>query len=634
SSFGSPDKAAAAYNAGPGTVSNAIAEAAKSGGSYFDYLPTGTQNYVTNVTKGGSAGNGLPGGALAFDGSTPPNGSGLSAPPPPTASAQAPSTGPLSGITQFFSGLVPHVTDAERMGIIGTGLGIMASHSPFPLRQIGEGGLAGLQTYMNASSLQREQALAQSQIAYQQGTLGIEQRKADLLLMNAANIARSLNGGTDTNLPYGAGATSVPAQAAPQSSGAPNASAPIAAPSGGVAMPPVGASANPVTNTMGSVPNPPVPNDPTFWTRVAPSSNPAWNDQQAERYGRAAAAATYEPQEMEQLSQVAMQYRRTAQQIRATGMVTMRDGSTAVIPGYAESQAQIAAAQGAGKNLQTPTAAGILLRDPNNPAAPPRLIPWSQVQGGAGPGTQGASPPKISAGAPLDTRLLSSEGAKEATAEATPVLEAATKSNDAAQSTLYRVADMRNELAQLPSGGWLTPGSGFTEREKVAKDINTSLSILGLPDDKLPFNADAVASGQALQKLTRSMGFDLARTLGSREAAMVINQAIGTVPGADNTPLGAKRLLASIEQVSQRQVDWYNYLQQWTAETGGSVLGASAKFNATYPPQMYAARAIVSTLPTGALSLLRQKPQLAAQFDQKYGPGSSRLVLGAATSGQ
>lgn len=48
--FGSLDKAAAAYNAGPGALSSAIDRATALGGSYLDYLPAETQNYVKSTT--------------------------------------------------------------------------------------------------------------------------------------------------------------------------------------------------------------------------------------------------------------------------------------------------------------------------------------------------------------------------------------------------------------------------------------------------------------------------------------------------------------------------------------------------------------------------------------------------------
>lgn len=48
--FGTPDKAAAAYNAGPSAVEAAIEKSSKTGLPYLSFLPSETQRYVGNVT--------------------------------------------------------------------------------------------------------------------------------------------------------------------------------------------------------------------------------------------------------------------------------------------------------------------------------------------------------------------------------------------------------------------------------------------------------------------------------------------------------------------------------------------------------------------------------------------------------
>lgn len=54
--FGSLDLASAAYNAGPGRLRSAMDRAGAMGGSYLDYLPEETQNYVASVTGAASRG--------------------------------------------------------------------------------------------------------------------------------------------------------------------------------------------------------------------------------------------------------------------------------------------------------------------------------------------------------------------------------------------------------------------------------------------------------------------------------------------------------------------------------------------------------------------------------------------------
>ena len=69
--FGSLDLASAAYNAGPGRLRSAMDRAGAMGGSYLDYLPEETQNYVASVTGSGSASRGVAGATSdipAYDG--------------------------------------------------------------------------------------------------------------------------------------------------------------------------------------------------------------------------------------------------------------------------------------------------------------------------------------------------------------------------------------------------------------------------------------------------------------------------------------------------------------------------------------------------------------------------------------
>jgi hypothetical protein len=69
---GDPEKGAAAYNAGPGRLREAMAMAAANGGSYKDYLPAETQDYLGKIFGQKQTGLGEPanGGPQAFSGDT------------------------------------------------------------------------------------------------------------------------------------------------------------------------------------------------------------------------------------------------------------------------------------------------------------------------------------------------------------------------------------------------------------------------------------------------------------------------------------------------------------------------------------------------------------------------------------
>lgn len=614
--FGSPDKAAAAYNAGPGAVEAALVKADKFGGSYLDYLSPETQAYVAKVMGNGQAGLGgaaIPAGALAYDdtSSTNPITGGLGAiagllsgghSATPNASTQPEANlGFLNqavGASPQEGGGLFDLSPNTRLGMLSMGLGMMAGTSVDPWVNIGKGGLAGIQTMMqgakNASGIglqqaQTQQVKTQTQLEQENVALMMAKLKqfAQLQKNRADQISKATAGNpiTAPQQPTNPALQTIPGSVAP---------APMAPVAG------MDAPANQGTSVAQK--------------QIDPSFDPAilLKNAEAANYIDPKMAANYRDQALAYLSgKTAVRY---------------TDGSYGFIPGYnqaaAGQAATIQAAKSAAQHLQQTTPAGILERDPNNPSAPPKLIPWSAVTGQQPQSGNMPTPP-------VDPRLMSKEGAGIVANETKGVLDRASQAYDSANSTRMMLAQMQHDLANLPTSGWLAAGPGFQDRAKVAGDINQVLRTLGVHDSNLIFNPQTIASGEELKKLTTRLGFDLARTLGSREAAMIINQATAAVPSGDNSPMGAKRLLAGIGSMAQRQQDWYSFVQRWTAQTGGSTLGAQDAFNKMHPPQQYADNAVISTIPAGAVQLLRQKPALAAQFDQKYGVGVSKMILGA-----
>jgi hypothetical protein len=226
---------------------------------------------------------------------------------------------------------------------------------------------------------------------------------------------------------------------------------------------------------------------------------------------------------------------------------------------------------------------------------------------------QSAAPARI----PVDGRNFSPTGQQIVANETTGALNEARGEYQGAQSAQTQLSEMKHDLATIPNSAWTTPGTGFQSRVQWAKSINTAFQGLGVEP---PIDERAVAAGEDLNKLTTRLGFDLSKTLGSREAATVVDQAVSAVPGGYNSPEGARRVIAGIEAANQRKMDYYNFLQDWSAKTGGSIKGADDYFNRVNPPELYA---LASYVPTPAISYLRDHPEFAPDFDAKYGLGHS-----------
>jgi hypothetical protein len=335
-----------------------------------------------------------------------------------------------------------------------------------------------------------------------------------------------------------------------------------------------------------------------------------------------------------------------------------------------ESEANLRNVQaGAQRYQQTITPAGIMIRDTQNPDQPPRLVPFSQLQTGstgaaapsaptgaatptgqsagatgapgqpvAAPSTAGAAPqpePIVPAALtsvteppqniPINSMLFSPQGQQVAVDLTKKTMEKAKDDYDSAQGVKLQLDQMQHALQALPASGLLSQGPGVNARTAFAKSANQVLQTIGLQPY---FDPNAIGSVEELNKLTTRLGFDLARSLGSREAGFIVNQAVAAVPGAENTKAGAQRIMASLDAVAQRQADYYGFIQKWAQRTGGDVTGADQYFNQVNPPQKYVDRALISVAPQTDIAAVQKDPRLATRFDQKYGQGLSRYVLG------
>lgn len=168
--FGSLDKAAAAYNAGPGAVASAIDRATALGGSYLDYLPDETKGYVQSTTGMGGLGG---------------------------ANVNAGQEASVDGVKPYqdrnFLGQIFHNADAKgtlnRDAVMSllSGVGTMlASPSQYFLPTLGAGLAAGANTYMAR-----------------------EGQRADITAQNLENLKKIANGTVEWNAIHGTDLTPI-----------------------------------------------------------------------------------------------------------------------------------------------------------------------------------------------------------------------------------------------------------------------------------------------------------------------------------------------------------------------------------------------------------------------------------------
>lgn len=327
--FGDPRIAAAAYNAGPQAVRDAIAKAGS--GSYLDHLPKETRDYVSSLSPPSPN----PRDILAM------NADPVSLPRPQAAPAPAKESwwdkesGGLSGTERGIISLL-------------SGLGGMASSpSRFLAGSVLSGLGAGANTYGALAQKGKSIDIAQQQANTAQGQLGIAQTAKNI---EVYNILRQQAGAyvragqpvpeqlraqisqLAASLPTGvvAGQPTVPRQSPEQSNAAPPAErSPIVV----AQLPPQekkteqSAKAEPV-----QAPGPNIA-DPGFRSKLGPARDPTVMRQKAEEL-----AAIGDAQGAKDLM---AQAQATEDRMIATGRAVDKDGNVIDVPGWAEQQASV-----------------------------------------------------------------------------------------------------------------------------------------------------------------------------------------------------------------------------------------------------------------------------------------------------
>lgn len=197
---------------------------------------------------------------------------------------------------------------------------------------------------------------------------------------------------------------------------------------------------------------------------------------------------------------------------------------------------------------------------------------------------------------------------------------------NAAQTSNVQLDLMEQARAKIPEDSWVANGSGAQTRTAWARAANTYAQMLGHGPVVDP---EQVAASEEMIKGQNSLGFALAKTLGSREAGFIVQQAVNTVPGASLSREGSRLLIAATKAANQRSVDNADYIEKWGARNGGDLTGAQQAFDRYCPPSLYALMAVKGPDVVTAVQRLRANPASWQAFDKSIGmPGAARMALG------
>ena len=178
--------------------------------------------------------------------------------------------------------------------------------------------------------------------------------------------------------------------------------------------------------------------------------------------------------------------------------------------------------------------------------------------------------------------------------------------------------DLSEDAAKnLNNAAWSSTGEYGRFKLGVVKALNGLIQSGGGE----PIAPDKVGAFEELQKLTTTQGMQFVNSLfgGQREAASIIQSAIGAVPNVENTPQGFFMVLNAIKENMRYQKDKYYFEEAWSKAHQGDLRGSDSAFEIARSPTMYAQRAVSQTNPI----------QLQQRADaDKYLPGTKLFFTG------
>lgn len=197
-----------------------------------------------------------------------------------------------------------------------------------------------------------------------------------------------------------------------------------------------------------------------------------------------------------------------------------------------------------------------------------------------------------------------------------------------AQANAVQIEALDHALKQIPKSGPLGAGTTVDARIGIGQTILDAASVFGIDKSVTAGLAKDIGAHEDLRKMSRVFAAELARA-GGQESLGALVSSLETVPTANLSTVGARRILEAMRAVQQRKIDKASFLAQWQANNPGHRLDmAEQAFDLRYPPAMYANRAMVKSIPPEAVAQLKadKRPQAARQFDEAFGKGASAAV--------
>src|SRR4029077_14599947 len=126
-----------------------------------------------------------------------------------------------------------------------------------------------------------------------------------------------------------------------------------------------------------------------------------------------------------------------------------------------------------------------------------------------------------------------------------------------------------------------SPGAGAAERLSAWKAVQSAAHMAGFSLYK--GLQDWIAKGEIMGKSGTNLGFELAKSLGSRESQMIVQQAVANNPGLGTSAQGNKDLIELLGSIIDRADAKRAFYDDYYRNHNQSLDGAQTAFNKANP---------------------------------------------------